>query len=117
MITIITEDDADVNNENASQFWCVGSVWKVLWTIILHYELRQIFEILHQINNDIRADYRAEEINFTNNDNRKAEHYQFCLWTYGKLGKGNRCVLIFCVVKLLRTRYPVPKGTTCMGLR
>ena len=24
---IITEDDTDVNNENASQFFCVCSVW------------------------------------------------------------------------------------------
>ena len=59
-----------------------------------------------------RADYRAEEINFRN----KAAYYQFCLWRYGKRGKGNRRVLLSCVVKLIRTRYPKPKGTY-MGFR
>ena len=58
-----------------------------------------------------RADYRGKEVNFRNSDYRKAAYYQFCLWRYGKLGKGNRCVLPSCVVKLIRTRYPEPKGT------
>ena len=64
-----------------------------------------------------RADYRAEEINFRNSDYRKAAYYQFCLWRYGKLTKGNKCVLPFCVVKLKElARYPKPKGTY-MGFR
>ena len=52
--------------------------------VILHYELRQIFEACHE--KDIleiaiiaRADYRVEEINFRNNDYRKAVYYQLCL--------------------------------------
>ena len=57
-----------------------------------------------------RADNRAEEINFKNSD------YQFCLWRYGKRGQGNRRVLPSCVVKLIRTRHPEPKGTY-MGFR
>ena len=40
-----------------------------------------------------RANYRADKINFRNNDYRKAAYCQFCLWRYGKLGKGNRRVL------------------------
>ena len=53
-----------------------------------------------------RADYRAEEINNRSSNYRKAAYYEFCLWRYGKLGKGNRRVIPSCVVKLIRTDIP-----------
>ena len=78
---------------------------KMLRRIILHYELRQISKLC--LNKDIleiaiiaRGDYRAEEVNFRNNNYRKAAYCQFCLWRYGKPGKGNRRVLPSCAVKL-----------------
>ena len=53
-----------------------------------------------------QADYRAEEITFHNNNFRKAAYYQFIMWRYGKLGRGNRKILPSCVVKMIRKDYP-----------
>ena len=130
LITIINEDDTDVNNENASQFWCVCGVCIEMPTTEENKYCERASCITSYVkfpkvclDKDVlkiaiigRADYRAEEVNFRNSDYRKAAYYQFCLWRYGKLGKGNRRVLPSCVVKLIRTRYPKPKGTY-MGFR
>ena len=39
-----------------------------------------------------RCDIRAEEPDYSSNSYRKAAYRQYCLWKYGKLGKGNRRV-------------------------
>ena len=40
-----------------------------------------------------RFDILAEEPDYSTNSFRKAAYRQYCLWKYGKLGKGNRRVL------------------------
>ena len=57
-----------------------------------------------------RFDILAEEPDYSTNSYRKAAYRQYCLWKYGKLGKGNRRVLPSCVVLKIRSFYPVPDG-------
>ena len=57
-----------------------------------------------------RCDIRAEEFNFTMESFRKAAYRQYVLWTYGKLGRGNRRVIPACVVRMIRAAYPAPDG-------
>ena len=127
---IINEDDTDVNNNNASQFWCLCGVCTEVPTIeekkccgrpsyitsYLKFSIVSLNKYIPETAIIARADNRAEEINFRNNDYRKAAYYQFCLWRYAKLGERNRRVLPSYVVKLIRRRYPKPKGTY-MGFR
>ena len=89
LITIITEDDTDVNNENASQFWCLCGVciempyieenkcygrsscirsYVKFLKVCLDKDILEIAIIA-------RAGYGAEEINFRNNDYRKGVCY------------------------------------------
>ena len=63
-----------------------------------------------------RFDIRAEEPDYSSNFFRKAAYRQYCLWKYGKLGKGNRWVLPSCVVLTIRRYYPAPDGVY-MGYR
>ncbi|XP_015751234.1 PREDICTED: P2X purinoceptor 7-like [Acropora digitifera] len=63
-----------------------------------------------------RFDIRAEEPDYSSNSFRKAAYRQYCLWKYGKLGKGNRRVLPSCVVLTTRRYYPAPDGVY-MGYR
>lgn len=63
-----------------------------------------------------RFDIRAEEPDYSSNSFRKAAYRQYCLWKYGKLGKGNRRVLPSCVVLTIRRYYPAPDGVY-MGYR
>lgn len=57
-----------------------------------------------------RFDIMAEEADYSANAYRKASYRQFCLWKYGKLGRGNRRVLPACVVKMIRQAYPSADG-------
>ena len=57
-----------------------------------------------------RFDIRAEEPDYSSNSFRKAASRQYCLWKYGKLGKGNHRVLPSCVVLTIRRYYPAPDG-------
>ena len=61
-------------------------------------------------------DIRAEEYNFTMESFGKAAYRQYALWTYGKLGRGNRRVIPACVVRMIRAAYPAPDGRY-MGFR
>lgn len=63
-----------------------------------------------------RCDIRADEFNFTMESFRKAAYRQYALWTYGKLGRGNRRVIPACVVRMIRQSYPAPDGRY-MGFR
>lgn len=63
-----------------------------------------------------RFDIMAEEPDYSSNSFRKAAYRQYCLWKYGKLGKGNRRVLPSCVVNTIRRYYPAPDGVY-MGYR
>ena len=63
-----------------------------------------------------RFDILAEEPDYSTNSFRKAAYRQYCLWKYGKLGKGNRRVLPSCVVLTIRRFYPAPDGIY-MGYR
>ena len=63
-----------------------------------------------------RCDIRADEFNFSMESFRKAAYRQFALWTYGKLGRGNRRVLPACAVRMIRRAYPSPDGRY-MGFR
>ena len=57
-----------------------------------------------------RRDIRVEEFNFTMESFHKAAYRQYALWTYGKLGRGNRRVIPACVVHLIRAAYLAPDG-------
>lgn len=63
-----------------------------------------------------RCDLRADEFNFSMESFRKAAYRQFALWTYGKLGRGNRRVIPSCAVRLIRRAYPSADGRY-MGFR
>ena len=119
LITVITEDNTDVNKKNASQSWWVCGFALKCQRLRKksvkdnHLKLHASFVKILKICMDIleiavitRANYKTEEINFRNNDYRKTAYYQFCLWRYGKPGKGNRRAIPSCAVKLIRTRYP-----------
>ena len=54
-----------------------------------------------------RFDILADELDYLTNSFRKAAYRQYCLWKYGKLGRGNRRVLSSsCVVLTMRRVYP-----------
>ena len=55
-----------------------------------------------------RFDILAVEPDYSTNSYRKAAYRQYCLWKYGKLGRGNRRVLPSCVVLTIRRFYPAP---------
>ncbi|KAK3741583.1 hypothetical protein QZH41_012531 [Actinostola sp. cb2023] len=57
-----------------------------------------------------RCDIRADEPDYATTSYRKAAYRQYCLWKYGKLGRGNRRVLASCVVLTIRRAYPAPDG-------
>jgi len=63
-----------------------------------------------------RCDIRADDFNFSMESFRKAGYRQYAMWTYGKLGRGNRRVLPACVVLMIRRAYPAPDGRY-MGYR
>ena len=63
-----------------------------------------------------RCDIRAEEPDYSSNSYRKAAYRQYCLWKYGKLGKGNRRVLPSRSLLAIRRYYPAPDGIY-MGYR
>jgi len=56
------------------------------------------------------TDILAEEPDYSTNTFQKGAYRQYCLWKYGKLGKGNRRVLPSCVVHAIRRYYPSPDG-------
>ena len=57
-----------------------------------------------------RFDILADKIDYSTNSFRKAAYRQYCLWKYGKLGRGNRRVLSSCVVLTIRRVYPSADG-------
>lgn len=63
-----------------------------------------------------RCDIRADDPDYSTQSYRKAAYRQYCLWKYGKLGRGNRKVLPSCVVTFIRQAYPAPDGNY-MGFR
>ena len=73
---------------------------------------REILEICIKV----RSDIQAEEFNFSMESFRKAAYRQFALWTYGKLGRGNRRVIPSRAVLKIRETYPAPSGRY-MGFR
>ena len=89
LITIINEDDTDVNNDNASQFWCLCGVCIEVPTIegkkccgrptcitsYLKFSRVSLKKDILETAIIARADNRTEEIIFRNNDYRKAAYY------------------------------------------
>jgi len=63
-----------------------------------------------------RCDIRADEPDYSTQSYRKATYWQYTLWKYGKLGRGNRKLLPSCVVTTIRQAYPAPDGNY-MGFR
>lgn len=63
-----------------------------------------------------RCDIRANKLNFSMESFRKAGYWQFALWRYGKLGRGNRRVIPACAVRRITEHYPAPDGRY-MGFR
>ena len=63
-----------------------------------------------------RCDIRADEPDYSTQSYRKATYWQYTLWKYGKLGRGNRKILPSCVVTTIRQAYPAPNGNY-MGFR
>ena len=63
-----------------------------------------------------RCDIRANMLNFSMESFRKAGYWQFALWRYGKLGRGNRRVIPACAVRRIREHYPATDGRY-MGFR
>ena len=131
LIKVISSDPEEPRNEEGGNHpWCVCSVCTEMLTpeenkccgrrhcvtsfskfskVCLDKDILEVSIIA-------RADYRADEISFRNNDYRKAAYYQYCLWKYGKLGRGNRRILPACVVTLIRATYPEP-NENYMGFR
>ena len=63
-----------------------------------------------------RCDIRAYLPDYSTQSYRKAVYRQYTLWKYGKLGRGNRRILLSCVVTMIRQSYPAPDGRY-MGYR
>ena len=49
-----------------------------------------------------RCDIPADEPDYSTQSYRKAAYRQYTLWRYGKLGRGNRKILLSCVVTTIR---------------
>lgn len=64
-----------------------------------------------------RCDLRADEFNFSMESFRKAAYRQYALWTYGKLGRGNRRVIPAYVVRMIRQTYlPLMADIWALGI-
>ena len=57
-----------------------------------------------------RADIRADRIDYSPSNYRKAAYRQYVYWVHGYLGRGNRRVIPSCVVLALRRWFPSPTG-------
>ena len=63
-----------------------------------------------------RADIRADPIDYSPASYCKAAYRQYILWMHGFLGRGNRRVILSCVIWAVRHFYPSVSGTY-MGFR
>ena len=63
-----------------------------------------------------RCDIRADEPDDTTQSCRNSAYWQYTLWKYAKLGRGNRKILPSCIVLSITQAYPAPDGNY-MGFR
>ena len=57
-----------------------------------------------------RCDDYGDDPLFTPAEYRKAAYRQYIIWQHTYLGRGNRKVILSCVVWAIRNRYPAPDG-------
>ena len=63
-----------------------------------------------------RCDVTGDHATYSLSSFSKAAYRQYVIWKYGYLGRNNRRILLSCVVRCIKRKYPSPDGHY-MGFR